>query len=568
MHSQPQNLPGSGPDAGLIGLFGFIPNLFNIQREAPHLVEAQTGLLRAALAQSGDLGRVERKALISSVASVRNNRYCQALFPSAYPPKTERDRALLSFTHKLARYARWISSNDIRELRARSFSDSAILEVIFTVAVGQLLCNIAEALRPESDSRTDPPPQIAVPAVPQPSDWTEASSPYLSTTSKVSADFAPLRTLQEQIGYIPSLFRIQMIRPDLVEAEVQALELVLFPEGVLSRIQKERVILNVSAANLNTYSVALHSQVMSALGVPTEECDDIVEHQACLSIADEEKALLAETQKLALPYAVSEGMFDLEALRKLGFTQPQLLEAIVTSGLANFLNTLQFGLGAVPDFAPRRVFTPKDLYLSRQLPRPTSREAGPPDPDAPLLAEIRSGNAEKFEELVRRHSQRVFRTLAGIVGNVDDAQDATQDVFLRAFEKLDSFEGRSRFSTWLISIAINTGTEMLRRRKPMEIVDNRENEDDFRPRQVQRWVEDPEQLLSAAERDQLVREAILHLPEKYRVALILRDINQLPTEEAAAALDLSVPALKARVLRARLMLRERLAPHFAGPENA
>jgi RNA polymerase sigma-70 factor (ECF subfamily) len=102
----------------------------------------------------------------------------------------------------------------------------------------------------------------------------------------------------------------------------------------------------------------------------------------------------------------------------------------------------------------------------------------------------------------------------------------------------------------------------------VEAIDSSEDENDFRPRRVQRWVEDPEELLSAAERDQLVREAILHLPEKYRVALILRDINQLPTEEAAAALELSVPALKARVLRARLMLRERLAPHFMGPEDA
>jgi len=568
MHSQQQNLSGSGLDADLIGLFGFVPNLFRMQGEAPHLLDAQVRLLQATLGRSGDLSRARREAMISAVAAVHSNVYCQALFRSAHANQSGSDQALLTFVHKLARYARWVSFNDIQELQTRSFTDSAILEVVFTVAVAQLLCTVAEALRPDPDFPADSPSHIEIPAIARPSDWIEPAKPYLSAPAKAPADFLPLRTLQDQIGYVPSLFRIQMIRPDLVEAEVQALDLVLFSEDALNRVQKERVILNVSVANVNTYSVALHSQVMSALGVSAEECDQIVECQACLSISDEERGLLTETQKLALPYAASKDSFNVETLRKCGFRKPQILEAIVTAGFANLLNTLQSGLGAVPDFAPRRIFTSKDLYLSSAIPRPTSEREVLPDPDAPLVAEIKSGNADGFEELVRRHSSRVFRTLAGIVGNADDAHDATQDVFLRAFEKLDSFQGRSRFSTWLISIAINTGTEVLRRRKPVEAIDSSEDEDDFRPRRVQRWVEDPEELLSAAERDQLVREAILHLPEKYRVALILRDINQLPTEEAAAALELSVPALKARVLRARLMLRERLAPHFMGPEDA
>ena len=148
------------------------------------------------------------------------------------------------------------------------------------------------------------------------------------------------------------------------------------------------------------------------------------------------------------------------------------------------------------------------------------------------------------------------------MGNLDDARDATQDVFLKAFENISRFEGRAKFSTWLISIAINTGTEMLRHRKPSEPIEGIDDDEDFRPRQIQRWADDPEQIFSTAQRNELVRDGILQLPEKYRVALILRDINQLSTEEAAAALDLNVPALKARVLRGRLMLRERLARHF------
>lgn len=136
---------------------------------------------------------------------------------------------------------------------------------------------------------------------------------------------------------------------------------------------------------------------------------------------------------------------------------------------------------------------------------------------------------------------------------------------MKAFENIGHFQGRSKFSTWLTSIAIHTGTDVLRQRKPSESLE--EDDEGFRPRQVQKWVDDPEVLLAAAQRSELVREAVLRLPEKYRIAVLLRDINQLSTEEAAAALELSVPALKARVLRGRLMLRESLAPHFIRREK-
>ena len=232
------------------------------------------------------------------------------------------------------------------------------------------------------------------------------------------------------------------------------------------------------------------------------------------------------------------------------------------AAFANFLNTLQFGLGVLPDFPPARVFTPKDLYLHGGRSPSYLRRSSVPDPDAELVQQVQGGNVDVFEELVRRHSRRVFGTLGGLLGNLDDARDATQDVFLKAFENISKFEGRAKFSTWLMSIAINTGTEILRHRKPSEPIEGIDDDEDFRPRQIQRWADDPEQIFSAAQRNELVRDGILQLPEKYRVALILRDINQLSTEEAAAALDLSVPALKARVLRGRLMLRERLARHF------
>jgi RNA polymerase sigma-70 factor (ECF subfamily) len=166
---------------------------------------------------------------------------------------------------------------------------------------------------------------------------------------------------------------------------------------------------------------------------------------------------------------------------------------------------------------------------------------------------------------MNRHRQRVYRTLIGLLGDTEEAKDAMQDTFLKAFQKLGGFEGRSKFSTWLVTIANNTAIQRLRERKHVESLDvpDSESEEGFRPRQIQAWMEDPEQLCSKTELRGLVEGAIMKLPVKYRAVLMARDIQQLSNEEAAAVLNLGVPAIKARLLRARLMLREALAPHFA-----
>ena len=103
-----------------------------------------------------------------------------------------------------------------------------------------------------------------------------------------------------------------------------------------------------------------------------------------------------------------------------------------------------------------------------------------------------SGDLDAFEEIMTRHNERVYRTLAGILGNPDDARDALQDTFLKVFQHLAGFEGRSKFSTWLVSIATNTGIQRLRERRPMESLDESSPDDEtFRPRQVQAWTGDP-----------------------------------------------------------------------------
>jgi RNA polymerase sigma-70 factor (ECF subfamily) len=149
----------------------------------------------------------------------------------------------------------------------------------------------------------------------------------------------------------------------------------------------------------------------------------------------------------------------------------------------------------------------------------------------------------------------------GILGNAEEAEDALQDAFLKAFQHLPNFEGRSRFSTWLVRIAINTGLQRVRGRKDFDSLD--EESEEFRPRNIQAWTDTPEEYYSREELRRLVETEVMKLPVKYRVALMLRDLEELSTEEAAAALGLSVPGLKARVLRGRLMLRESMVPYFS-----
>ena len=235
-------------------------------------------------------------------------------------------------------------------------------------------------------------------------------------------------------------------------------------------------------------------------------------------------------------------------------------------GLTQLLNCVQVGLGTEPDFKPRIVFPLKELNpplaQERQMLEPESAgDFVSDDPDFEIVARVRNGETEAFEELVRKHGRRVYRSLLGIVGSAEEAEDALQDAFLKAFQHLSNFEGRSRFSTWLVRIAINTGLQRVRSRKEFDRID--EENEEFRPRNIQAWSDTPEEFYSREELRRLVEKEVMKLPVKYRVALMLRDLEELSTDEAAAALGLSVPGLKARVLRGRLMLRESLVPYFS-----
>lgn len=544
---------------------GTMPNLFRLQKELPKVVQAEEQLIRTIFLQEGPLTTDIKRGLLSTVARARRNTYCWVLHSRAGTEQSECPPELQTIAVKLVSSGCTFSPHDLNPLRAAGFKDNVLLDAILTVALGQLLCTLAEALNPKLDFESS----IALDPLPLPEQEidvrTEAGT-CITAPPRRSFDFAPYARLRDNLGFVPNLFHAQGLPPDAIEAEVHAFEQIIVTDEYLSRTQKECILLVLAAANANTYCVALQSQILAALGTAEDDIRKIANDFRHAGLSDSDLVLYEETQKLSWPLAGYE--FSAERLHKAGFSSAQVLEGCATAALGNFFATLQFGIGCVPDFTPERVLTAKDLYRFATLVRPISDVSTPDDPDFDLVCQAQSGNKDAFEALVRLHNRRIFGTLAGILGDLDDARDATQEAFLKAYEHIGHFERRSKFSTWLTSIAVNTATESLRRRKPMESLDEMETEEDFRPRQVQQWASNPEQILSSTQRNSLVREAVLRLPYKYRVAILLRDISEFSTEDAAATLGLSVPALKARVLRGRLMLRESLAVHFARSEKS
>lgn len=182
-----------------------------------------------------------------------------------------------------------------------------------------------------------------------------------------------------------------------------------------------------------------------------------------------------------------------------------------------------------------------------------------------LVQAAKSGDVSAFEELVRRYDRNVFRIAQHITQNREDAEDVVQDAFLKAYSNLAQFQGQSKFYTWLVRIAVNEALMKLRRRRPERTVSLDEEvktEEDSLPREVADWSPNPEQQYSQAELREILSKTIQGLPPGFRTVFVLRDVEGLSTEETAEALDLSIPAVKSRLLRARLQLRERLSRYF------
>ena len=189
----------------------------------------------------------------------------------------------------------------------------------------------------------------------------------------------------------------------------------------------------------------------------------------------------------------------------------------------------------------------------------------PPSEESILVDAARAGDIRAFESLVRRYDRNVFRIAQHITQNREDAEDVVQDAFLKAYQNLGQFQGQSKFYTWLVRIAVNEALMRLRRRRPERMVSIDEDvrtEDDSMPREIADWSPNPEQLYTQSELKDILGKTIQGLPPSFRTVFVLRDVEGLSTEETASALELSVPAVKSRLLRARLQLRERLNKYF------
>ena len=178
-----------------------------------------------------------------------------------------------------------------------------------------------------------------------------------------------------------------------------------------------------------------------------------------------------------------------------------------------------------------------------------------------LANQARQGDHGAFTELVNRYARKVFRLARHITQNDQDAEDVLQDTFLKAYSRLDQFQGNSKFYTWLMRIGVNEALMRLRRRKGNQTVsldDDLETGDGSIPREIPSEGSDPEENYGREELRESLDRAIDSLSESYRAVFLLRDVEGFSTEETGQMLGLSVSAVKSRLLRARLQLRGKL----------
>jgi RNA polymerase sigma-70 factor (ECF subfamily) len=171
------------------------------------------------------------------------------------------------------------------------------------------------------------------------------------------------------------------------------------------------------------------------------------------------------------------------------------------------------------------------------------------------------------EQVFHQHAPMVYNLARRMLGNDADAEDVTQDVLLQVVRKLDTFRGDSNLSTWLHRVTVNAALAHRRKRAQRaehEIHDplNHFQENGHHSHSVRPWSIAPEQEVLNHETNQLVEKAIAQLPEVYRDVYVLADVEGLPNADIGDMLELSLPAVKSRLHRARLLMRHALAPHF------
>ena len=185
--------------------------------------------------------------------------------------------------------------------------------------------------------------------------------------------------------------------------------------------------------------------------------------------------------------------------------------------------------------------------------------------DSALVTEAKAGSYPAFEELVNRYEKKIYRLGLNITGSPEDAEDVLQETFLKAFQHLAEFREDARFYTWLVRIGVNEGLMKLRRRradKTVAMEDQVDEEGVVMPREFTDWKPNPEQLLAQSELASILSNAAQSLAPTFRTVFFLRDVEGLSTAETAEMLGLTESAVKARLFRARLQLREDLSRVF------
>jgi RNA polymerase sigma-70 factor (ECF subfamily) len=202
------------------------------------------------------------------------------------------------------------------------------------------------------------------------------------------------------------------------------------------------------------------------------------------------------------------------------------------------------------------------LSPTTPAPRDTSSTA---NDEGQLVAQAKAGDVQAFTDLVNRYERKIYRLAKHITQNDEDAEDVLQDAFLKAYEHLDSFKGDSKFYTWIVRIAVNEALMRLRKRRSDRTVPLDEPVDtgeEMVTREIAVWEDNPEQRYSREEMHDILEQAVENLKPDFRTVFVLRDIEELSTEETAETLGISIPAVKSRLLRARLALREKLTRQF------
>ena len=183
-----------------------------------------------------------------------------------------------------------------------------------------------------------------------------------------------------------------------------------------------------------------------------------------------------------------------------------------------------------------------------------------------VVAKARAGDPDAFTTLVNQYDRYIYRLALRMTGNREDAEDVMQEAFIKAYTNLGKFREDARFYTWLVRIAVNEALMKLRKNKsakhlsldePLETDDN-----SLMPREIEDWGDNPEEQYATSELQKILAGAIEKLGPQLRIVFVLRDVENFSTDEAAAMLGMSVSAVKSRLLRGRLKLREGLNRYF------